>query len=58
MFSDALREMGILLIVFGLLDAAFGHQNVITQSPTKWIAFVSFCSAGLFLLGVIIERNR
>ncbi len=54
LIGESLREVGILLLVFGPLDAFFQHERLGLFAVTPFIA------AGLLLVGVgiIIEAKE
>jgi hypothetical protein len=56
MVGEALREAGILVAVFGIMDAFLDHE--IKDHKFTWIAAVSIVSAALFRWGVKIEEGR
>jgi len=61
MIGEALREMGILALVFGLLDCflrSFFDRPIGIQTLAIWSSFVVACSLSMFLTGLLIERFR
>ncbi len=54
MSGEALREIAVLLAVFGILDKVLRNEG-----PTvTWAAWVLGLSLSAFLLGCTIERKR
>lgn len=59
MGGEALREIGILYLVFGILDAQIERRRVPVESlDIPWFAGVSTASIVLWLAGGFIERAR
>jgi hypothetical protein len=58
MCGEAFREMAILVVVFGFLDAVFGERRIFTEDPWMWSACVLTSSAALFFFGVLFERYK
>lgn len=59
MMAEALREMGVLLVVFGVLDSFMaepGHEIAVHRIP--WCATICVCSVALFFSGLKMERDR
>ena len=53
MLAEALREIGILIFVFALLD------KMVSGSITlRWTLAVFVASGGFFVMGVYLERIR
>jgi hypothetical protein len=54
MLGDVLREAGVLVLVFGLLDEA------ITDRPLRvwWVAATLGVAGALLASGMILERRR
>lgn len=55
MAGDALREMGVLLLVFGPLDYVFAETPVLTGWGVSAIVGVALAS---FVAGLVLERVR
>jgi hypothetical protein len=53
MVGEALREIGVLILVFSVLD-----KIVAGSISVQWAAVVIFISAVSFISGVLIERKR
>ena len=53
MIADALREIGVLVLVFAVLD-----KLVVGQFSFSWNLVASFASSLLFLAGCYLERIR
>jgi hypothetical protein len=53
MFGEALREIGVLILVFSVLD------KIVAGSITiQWAVIVLLVSAISFVSGVLVERKR
>jgi hypothetical protein len=53
MVAEALREIGVLILVFSVLD-----KIVAGSISVQWAAIVIFISTVAFVSGVLIERKR
>ncbi len=54
MSADALREAGVLVLVFGLLD-----KYMFGSGPSAgWTAAIVALALGTFVLGSVLERTR
>jgi hypothetical protein len=54
MAGEALRESGVLVLVFGLLDEAVGDRPL----RVLWVGAILSIGVILFVLGLWIERSR
>lgn len=59
MVSEALREIGILYLVFGILDAQIeGRKHPNDPLDFRWFAWVGGISAMIWTFGAVFERLR
>lgn len=59
MLADALREIGLLYLVFGILDAQIEARKGATDTDSLWFArVVIISSAIIWLAGAVFERVR
>lgn len=55
MVAELLREMGVLVLVFGFIDLVVPHPLGTTRGTPWWIAGIALGCMGL---GVLLERIR
>jgi hypothetical protein len=59
MLAEALREIGLLYLVFGILDAQIEARKQPNEPlDFKWFGFVFGVSAIFWLIGAVFERLR
>jgi hypothetical protein len=58
MLADALREIGLLYFVFGILDAQIEARRGGGETDSFWFARVAVISAIIWLAGAVFERIR
>jgi hypothetical protein len=59
MLADALREIGLLYLVFGILDAQIeARRGGTSESEGSWFARVVIISGIIWLVGAVFERLR
>jgi hypothetical protein len=59
MFGETMREVGLLYLVFGILDAQIeGRKHPNEPLDFVWFGKVAAVSGILWLLGAVVERRR